>query len=222
MTQIKATAVTVASPVGGSLYAPHHLGDALDYSQCWEARTALPAATTRSLPSMVGGLSLAGATADLTVTTTSGQTALVKTLNTARLKAALPLGSYTMLVVGSHWGTASAPFQLPGLTMGLTAGNLNGWGTSNVVLGPDDGSLKVRVVAVDAAALTVWGQIGSYVVTSRATTLNTLAEAIWGSNANAPGGSDERLRGLRIWPRALSPAEIATAVTAANAAYGVA
>lgn len=223
MALVKTLATPVPTPVGSGVYAPHNVGPT-DYAMCWEARTARPAATATALPSMVpGGPGLTGPTAALDVITPSpGSTYLRKTLNTQRLRVAgQSVRSRTILVVSSGWGNASSFVQIPGLVMGIANGNLNAFGTANVALGPDDASLRVRCIALDATAGQVWGQTGATVLPAKAITVGATTDVYLGSNANAPAGSEEHIVAARVWDRALSPAEIATVVEKAAAAYGV-
>lgn len=220
---VKTSAVPVGAAVQSGIYAPRHVG-LTDYTYCWEARTALPATTTRSLPGMVpGSPALGGASVDVPVqTNATGKVDLVKTANSQALFiAGTTAASRTIMLVSSYWGGASRHAQLPGMSIGSSLGQLQAYGTTGVNLMPDSGGMAVRVIAMDTVGGQVWAQVGSTVVAPKVFTASTTTGIYAGSNANATGGNEERIRAVRIWDRALTAAEIATVVSTAAAAYGV-
>lgn len=224
MAQVKSMAISVDAPVGGSLYAPHHLGAALDYNQCWEARTALPLTVTRTLPSMVGGSSLTGPTADLTVTTpATGSVYLTKTLNTQRLRVAgQTVSPRTVMLVSSGFGNASSFLQIPGMAASFANGQVYGFGTATISLAVDSAAMNVRVFSLNTTTSQLEGSIGAIPFGPITLTANTTTDIYVGSNLTAPVGSDEKIVACRIWPRVLNATEIASVVSYAQTAYGLA
>ena len=223
MALVKTLATPIPTPVGSGVYAPAHVGP-VDYAMCWEARTVLPATVTRSLPGMVpSSPGLIGATSDMAVEVVDGQPQIVKTAGAQALRVTgQPVTSRTIMVVSRGWGNATRHFQIPGLVMGIASGNLNAYGTANVVLGPDDARLTVRVVALDTSGSgIVHGSIGATPVTSKPTTVGTATDIYLGANGTPTAPDREVFRAARVWNRALTPAEIATVVEKAAAAYGV-